>query len=272
MKLFFIVKDLLFSYEGVIEMSKLIQGMPKINKNSPLPLYYQLKREIINLINKEKLKTGDKIPSEREICKYHGISRMTVHKAIKELVQENYLYREQGKGTFVAEDINPTIISPLSSFTSEMNKQGKSPLTHLKNWEIISASKFMARKLDIKENEKIFKMERLRIIKDKPFIWEQVHIPYNKCSDLKKSEVENQSLYKLLKDKYYFNLNYAEATVEPVLLDSKIASLLKVGKNTMGLLFNQTTYLDAGEPIEYTIAYYQSEQYKFKFRFGQNIN
>ena len=250
----------------------LLDQMPKINKNSPLPLYYQLKKEIINLINREKLEPGDKIPSERKICEYHEVSRMTAHKAINELVQDSYLYREHGKGTFVAENVNFTVISPLSSFTSEMNKQGESPLTKLLGWKEIKASSEITEKLNIKENEILIKMERLRLINDKPFIWEEVHLPKKQCPNLTKNQVENNSLYQVLENEYYYSLNYAEATVEPVLLNSEIASLLEVGENTMGLLFNQTTYLDSGEPIEYTRAYYQSEQYKFKFKFGEKID
>ncbi|MFW6281916.1 MAG: GntR family transcriptional regulator, partial [bacterium] len=204
--------------------------------------------------------------------KHHQVSRMTVNKAINELVQDNYLYREHGRGTFVANNITSTVISPLSSFTSEMNKQGKSPLTKLRDWKEIGASGNIARNLEISAKEKVIKMERLRIIENKPFIWEQVHIPLKKCPDLTQKDVKNNSLYQILENKYYFNLNYAEATVEPILLNNKISNLLKVGENTMGLLFYQTTYLDNGEPIEYTKAYYQSEQYKFKFKFGANIN
>ncbi len=54
------------------------------------------------MIENEELKPGDAVPTERELCEIQGVSRMTVNKAIMSLVNEGLLYREQGKGTFVA--------------------------------------------------------------------------------------------------------------------------------------------------------------------------
>ena len=86
--------------------------MKKIVKDSPLPLHYQLKQILLEMIENELLKPGDSIPSERELCEAQDVSRMTVNKAILSLVNEGVLYREQGKGTFVAK---PKINQNLSS-------------------------------------------------------------------------------------------------------------------------------------------------------------
>lgn len=250
----------------------MLEKMPKINKSSPIPLYNQLKKMILDLIKMQELQPEDKLPSERKISKYHNISRMTVHKAIDELVQEQYLYREHGKGTFVASRVKPTVISPLVSFSEEMEKKGLSTISKLLDWKIINASSQIAAKLNLSENENVIQFERLRFVENKPFLREQVHLPQKQCPGLEKNDLENNSLYQILKEDYYYNLNYAEATVEPVLLKGKIAKQLKVNPETIGLLFTQVTYSDNNNPIEYTIAHYQSKEYKFKFKFGEKIN
>lgn len=76
--------------------------MKIVSKSSPLPLHYQLKMILQEMIENEELLPGDTIPTERELCEIQKISRMTVNKAILSLVSEGILYREQGKGTFVA--------------------------------------------------------------------------------------------------------------------------------------------------------------------------
>lgn len=72
-----------------------------INENKPL--YLQIKETILRQINDGKLKPGDKLLSEAQFQKSFSVSRITVRKAIDELVEENYLMRLQGKGTFVKE-------------------------------------------------------------------------------------------------------------------------------------------------------------------------
>src|SRR6056297_3635085 len=98
--------------------------MQEINKKSPLPLYYQLKESILNAVKNKEFDVGDQLPSERELAEYHNISRMTVKKAVDILVDNGYLLRKQGSGTFVTDYQQSYSISPLLSFTKEMEKKG----------------------------------------------------------------------------------------------------------------------------------------------------
>ena len=76
-----------------------------LEKNSPKPLYQQLKDILVDAIDSEKWKANEKIPSENELSCIYGLSRMTVRSVLTDLVKEGLLYRVQGKGTFVAEKI-----------------------------------------------------------------------------------------------------------------------------------------------------------------------
>ena len=98
--------------------------MRKASKGNPLPLYYQIKEIILEMIKNEQLGPGDAIPSERELCAIQGVSRMIVNKAILELVNEGTLYRVQGKGTFVSKPKEYQKLSQLTGFTEEMASKG----------------------------------------------------------------------------------------------------------------------------------------------------
>jgi GntR family transcriptional regulator of arabinose operon len=93
-----------------------------INKNSRIPLYMQVKDLIINQIKTGEFRSGDIIPAEVELCKMYDISRFPVRQAMLELVDEGYLERTRGKGTFVSNDL--TCIKPISY-------QSKNPLLGL---------------------------------------------------------------------------------------------------------------------------------------------
>jgi DNA-binding transcriptional regulator YhcF (GntR family) len=77
--------------------------MPVINRDVPIPIYYQLKQLIKDQVERGVLKPGDQIPSEDELCTRYGISRTPVRQALTELVHEGLLVRIHGRGTFVAE-------------------------------------------------------------------------------------------------------------------------------------------------------------------------
>src|SRR5690625_792519 len=98
-----------------------------IDKNSPLPIYYQLSEQIKRLIETEQLLPGDLLPSEREYAERYNISRMTVRQAISNLVTESLLYRKKGKGTFVAEKKFEQNLQGLTSFSEDMQLRGYTP-------------------------------------------------------------------------------------------------------------------------------------------------
>ncbi len=74
-----------------------------IDKSSPLPIYYQIEEQLKNKLKNGELKPNDSLPSEREFAERFEISRMTVRQAINNLVNDGYLYRQKGRGTFVSE-------------------------------------------------------------------------------------------------------------------------------------------------------------------------
>ena len=68
-----------------------------LEKNSPKPLYQQLKDILVDAIDSEKWKANEKIPSENELSSIYGLSRMTVRSVLTDLVKEGLLYRVQGR-------------------------------------------------------------------------------------------------------------------------------------------------------------------------------
>jgi GntR family transcriptional regulator len=92
-------------------------GIELINKYSNVPLYSQLKYLIINKIESGEYPEESKIPSEQELCEQYDISRPTVRQAISELTNNGYLYKEKGKGTFVAKSKAKVNIKNYTGFT-----------------------------------------------------------------------------------------------------------------------------------------------------------
>ncbi|MGF7058912.1 GntR family transcriptional regulator [Brassicibacter mesophilus] len=239
--------------------------MKKVSKQSALPLYYQLKEILVEMIENEELKPGDPILPELELCKLHDISRMTARKAIMALVNEGLLYREQGKGTFVSNPKEKQQISKLKGFSEEMEEKGLKTSTKLLSFKIKKATKKIKAHLQLTDdNDLIIEIRRLMIIEDEPFSLETVCIPHYMCPDMVKETIEGNSLYKLLSKNYSYVMDYAKQSIEPTILDEYEGSMLMIPKDTMALLFRRKTYLVDGRVIEYTKSIYRSDKYKYE--------
>ncbi len=147
-----------------------------IDKNSPIPIYYQLKQYILKLIETGELQPGDAIPSEREFGERFGISRMTVRQAITNLANERVLYRVKGKGTFVMAPKLEQSLQGLTSFTEDMKARGMKASSKLLSFGIISADENLAKELEIKENDEVYEIKRIRLAEEIPMALERTYI------------------------------------------------------------------------------------------------
>jgi GntR family transcriptional regulator len=238
--------------------------MKKVNKNSPVPLYYQLKDIISELIEDEELKPNDPIPPERELCEYHGVSRMTVNKAIANLVNEGLLYREQGKGTFVAKPKEGYQLSRLLSFTEDMKAKGMQVDTRIISFHKKSATRKIQKILSLTEKEEIFEIKRLRVVDGEPYAIETAYLPVSLCEGLTLEKLDKRSLYDILLSEYGLKMDYAHQTIEAVILDEYESGILQVPENSIALMLSRKTYLEGDKPMELTKAVYRGDKYKFE--------
>lgn len=239
--------------------------MQKISKNNPLPLYYQIKNIIREMIENEELKPGEMIPAERELCEIQGVSRMTVNKAIMDLVNEGIVYREQGKGTFVSVPKEKQQISKLKSFTEQMEHKGLMSSTHILSFIVKPATKQLKLILNLQtEDSSVIEIIRLRISGEEPLAIETVWISNNTFKDLTADVIEGKSLYSIFREKYGVNPTKAKQTIEPIILSEYEANLLNQKQNSLALMFRSTSYLKDGSPIEHTNAIYRSDRYKYE--------
>lgn len=95
-----------------------------IEKSNSTPLYLQLKSKIRRDIRTGIFKPGDKLPSEAQLQKEYGMSRVTVRNAMEELAVDGYIIKVQGKGSFVAQSDMLRLPAGVTSFTEDAKMQG----------------------------------------------------------------------------------------------------------------------------------------------------
>ncbi len=224
-----------------------------INRNTPIPLYYQLMQEIKSSIESGQFKPGDSIPTEMEIMKEHEISRATVRQAILQLVNEGYLRRIKSKGTFVnSPPEKPRFLGTLKGLAEEMKHKGISFYTRVLDKRIIPAPVKVAEKLLIASEDTVFYLKRLRYVQEEPVLIVDGYIPAGLCRAIEEENFENISLYDLLEKKYGLVLHHGRREFEPIMPSSEEeVKLLGISWRTPILYVESVVYTENDAPVEY---------------------
>ncbi len=206
----------------------------------------------------DTLKPGDKIPSERELCERFDVSRMTVRQAIQALVNEGVLERQQGRGTFVAEE-KMDLQLRLTSFAQEMRMRGMVPST-----EVLSAAeeippRSIASSLGIGEGEYGYHLIRLRYANDIPMALEDLWIPVALLPGFF-TPAPPEGIYVELAQRGFLP-TWGEDNIESVNLDGDTAARLDVPKGSAGLKIMRRTFSNE-TPVAWSVSYYRGDRYK----------
>ena len=148
--------------------------------NAALPVYYQIKQTVKNWIINKEFKPGDKIPSANELATQFKVSRLTVHQALSQLIQEGFLISKRGEGTFVTMD--ESIISSFglefSGFMDDLFYQVQKSKTKSVKIAKVTAPKLIREKLELDdENTEIVQINRVRFKGRRPFAYTVNHLP-----------------------------------------------------------------------------------------------
>lgn len=243
----------------------LLQKENIIDKNIPIPLYFQLKELIISEIKNGSYPSNSMIPTEIEICNYFQISRTTARQAITELVQEHYLYRVKSKGTFVSPSvIKQHFTQKLENFNQEITNLGMVPSTELLDKKIIPATKLVADKLKIAVNEQVIFLYRKRYADKTPIVLVETYLPYTPCCFILEHDLSQESLYDIMSLKDETKIICSNRIIAAVEANSTDAAFLNIKKGKAIQFFESIGYNALQVPLEYSIARYRGDYNQFE--------
>ena len=223
----------------------------ELSRNTFEPLYYQIRENIREKINNNEYPPNSMIPSEAELCEIYGVSRVTVRRAILDLVQEGLLNRGKGKGTFVSEDYGLTRINGVQSFSQELLGLNMRPSAKPLGCKIRTADQALRHTMGLSEGEKVVTISRLRLVNNEPCMVEVMNFPYSLVPEIEKEDLE-QSIYYLLKEKYQQEVVNAKEIMEPIIIGEYESKLLDLVMPSAGLRTNRVGYDANGRVIEYS--------------------
>ena len=238
----------------------------EVDKDSPIPTYYQLKEQLALLIRNGTFPVGGQLPPESLISEQLGISRGTVRQAINGLVVEGRLKRARGRGTFVTEpSVALHLVQHFASLAEDMQARNIPFSIQVLAKKVMPAKGRLVSKLGVQSGEDVYYLERLGAMNDEPFVLAFSYLPARLCSALLEIDLTDKSLYGVLEGNYNLQLGCASRTLEASRADKYEAKLLHVPQGSPIHFMQSLAYLEDGRPIEYSRLRFRGDRSRISF-------
>lgn len=233
-----------------------------IDKASIIPIYYQLAKLLEGQIRRGELKPGEALPSETELAERFEISRMTVRKAISELVARRMVYATQGKGTFVSKPKLDNVVFELDSYNWQLDERGLNWKTNLLEVRIVRANNELKRKFNLSDDSTRFLFFRtVLLVEDEPLVYEKKFMVYTKRSPILEAEIKDPSLPGLI------TAHGGEPMAAKKLLQASLATeeegeILGIPPKAPVFLLEQTIFNGERQPVGWSKSVYRGDRYQ----------
>lgn len=237
----------------------------RIDKGSPVPYYYQLEQALVAEIEAGRYGPGDRLPGEHEMCGTFEVSRTVVRQALAELEAEGWLRKERGRGTFVAHrKVSERLFQSLTGLYEDVVSRGGTLRSEVRRLERVPARGSMAARLGLEEGEPVIVLDRVRFVNGVRWVVVTTYLPHELCPRLLQEDMEHQSLYAVLEEKYGVRISYGRRSVEATLASAAVARALGIGERDPVLLLGSTSYGEDDRPIEHFVAHHRGDLSRFE--------
>ncbi len=232
----------------------------QVDRNSPVPLYFQVAQHLEHLIQSGELATGTRLENEIDLADQLGLSRPTMRRAIEYLVDRGLLVRKRGVGTQV---VHAKMRRPveLTSLYDDLAKTGRDPRTRVLSFAVEPASDALALELGIPEGTDVYAFERLRYAEAEPLALMRNHLPADLLR-LSSEDLQVHGLYELLRANG-INMKIAKQSIGARAATTAEAHALGEKKGAPLLTMARATYDDDGRGVEHGNHIYRASRYTF---------
>lgn len=239
--------------------------MRNVNRESPTPLYEQIK-----LILREQIMMGhyppnSTLPTESMLCAQYEVSRITVVRALRDLEAEGLITRVQGKGSLVAKPARLDNLSEIAGFSRTVTRAGKSTRSRVLSVDVLEQSQELANTFNLPLNEQItfMRIRRLRYVDDTPSVIMNTIVQEALGRRMLEHDLEHASFYQLYEELLGLPVIRNEVSLTPVVANKEIASLMEVKPGSAHFLFQGLSFLEGNVPVELCLAIFRGSMFYF---------
>lgn len=231
----------------------------------PVPLYFQLAQDLRQQIAAGQLKPGMAIPTEEQLGSRYGVSRITVRRAIDDLIVEGLISRRRGVGTFVAQPHQATrSVSLVGSLYDALAYPKDIAIEVLRRAEK-PAPQRIAELLRLPEDAPVLELQVLSHAGRTPFAMTHFYLPQAVGARLDPAELSAGTPVARLVERILGQpVVRAEQSVEPESADARLARQLQIARGSAVLHVLRTYFSAPGTPVEVASVRYRPDQYRLR--------
>ena len=229
-------------------------------------LYSRVETVLAREISDGDLSVGDQLPTEDSLIVRFGVSRITVRRAIQNLVSRGLVEIRRGKGTFVAAPKITQELTELSGFVEDMRALGRKPTARVISKEIVSADTTVASQLALTKGERVVRIRRVRLADGVPLSFDETFLPLEIGKKIITNNLKVEPIFLLLERKYDVPLIEAEYKLDAVAAETEVAAALKVKQRSPIFRIERTSYSTGNRPVDYERLFYRGDLVRFVTR------
>ncbi|UCF98980.1 MAG: GntR family transcriptional regulator [Spirochaetaceae bacterium] len=237
-----------------------------VDKSSSEPLYIQIQGIIENKIFSGELKPGDRTLSEQEIATKFDVSRVTARKALENLVAKNLLYRQPGKGTFVAEHGMPYGFSTMLSFSRSLSARGFEVHTKMLDKSLVPGSPQIAEQLRISPQIDLVFIRRVRFLDGVPAAIHTSYFDARIYTPLLDIDLTKISLLEAAEQIGRIRMAYSVDSLRAVPTNIPDSEILEIPTGTPALELEGTVFNEHNVPSRYTKGIYRGDMFRLEVK------
>jgi len=248
-------------------VSPVAEPVGSLDRSGSTPLYIQLANVLREKIERGEWKPDQKIPSENELNRMYGISRMTARQVLAQLVNEELLFRVQGKGTFVAHRKIGTRSPAYMGIREQLEQLGYATTTRVLSSDVITADVRVAEHLKISPEDKVYQLRRVRMVDSEPISLHTSYVPQKLAPRLAADDLVNRQLCVVLETEYGLRMSRVGESLESTLPSADEAALLRIRRSTPLLLLRQEISDARGQRFEYSRILFRGDKIRLEFHY-----
>lgn len=234
-----------------------------LDRSAPAPLHEQISDAFRRRVTSGTWPAQTRLPSEPELAEMLAVSRGTVRRALRTLIDAGLLVQARGRGTFVSPAaIAQPIAQELLSLAEGLEREGVAFETDVFGAALGHPTAKLARALGLTVEDNVFELRRRRLVDGVPVALLHNYVRRDLCPGIEANDFRHRTVFGLLEQVYDLEIATGRRVFEAQAASDEVADALDVAPGAPVLYLEQVTFLSSGEPIEYSDVWIRGDRLK----------
>ncbi|HYW35336.1 MAG TPA: GntR family transcriptional regulator [Balneolaceae bacterium] len=235
-----------------------------------IPRHKQISDQIRKKIETGDYESNEKLPSENEMTKIFGVSRVTIRRALQTLENEDLIYRCQGLGSFVTDQRSHQSFTRLTDFTEDMKRLGMEASSQVLQMNIVALPDKVAMALQLDKGNTGVRLDRLRLGDEKPVAFDITWLPVFYGQLIENHDLSQETIFGILEREYEIPIKKGCYRIEAENANAYLAKHLAVEVGTALLLIDRLSLTIGEKPVYFQKRYYRTDRITYELTAERN--